>query len=65
MFDIHSNKYFDIRFQEIDMVLKFVSKNITDEASSYAARLKCFSANARFYLLFVFVTTPPNEFGGI
>jgi len=57
MFDIHSNKYFDIRSQEIDMVFKFVSKNITNEASSYAARLKCFSLNARFYLLFVFLIT--------
>jgi MFS family permease len=39
------------------MVFELVSKNMPDEVSNYAAKLKCFSPNARFYLLFVFFIT--------
>jgi len=39
------------------MVFEFAKMKMPDEASSYTDRLKCFSYNARYYLLFVFLVT--------
>ena len=39
------------------MAFKFAKISLPDEAIGYADRLKCFSHNARYYLLFVFLIT--------